>query len=159
MAGRRGSPRVTQAQRATFITQLKINGNVRQSAIFAGFDPQTAYDHRSKDAIFAQEWAGALLVGHQNLRDSLVEEAVRRARDGTEGYVVSLGRMVQDPVKGGYLTEKKHSDSLMAKLLEGFDPDRFAKKQAGVTVNVIPTELQPDPVPEPDEPGPDKPIL
>lgn len=151
--------KITSVQKAAFIAQLKVNGNVSQSARMAGFDPATAQSYRRKDEVFAKKWADALLDGHQSLRDSLVEEAVRRARDGAEEYVVSLGRMVQDPVKGGYLTVKKHSDSLMKVLLEGYDPDRFRAKAPTVSVNVIPIELQPDPVPEPDEPGPDKPVL
>lgn len=158
MAQKRGSPKITKEQKADFIATLRLNGNVTQSARKAGFDPSTAYDLKGADDAFAKEWATSLQIGRECLRDSLIEEAVRRARDGVDELVVSMGRVVQDPIRGGYLTVKKHSDSLMSKLLDGFDPGTFRAPPASVNLNVIPADLQPDPKPTPDEPGPDKPI-
>lgn len=159
MTQRRGSPKITREQKAIFIATLKLNGNVTQSARMAGFDPSTAYDIKSVDEAFAKDWATALQIGRECLRDSLMEEAVRRARDGVDELVVSMGRVVQDPENGGYLTVKKHSDSLMAKLLDGLDPATFRAPPSQTNVNIIPADLQPDPVPTPDEPAPEKPIL
>ncbi len=56
MAGRKKAPMWRQA----FLRALKRTGNVRASAVEAGVDAGTAYDHRAKDAGFREGWAGAL---------------------------------------------------------------------------------------------------
>lgn len=158
MTARRGSPKVTREQLVDFLATLKLNGNVTQSAKSAGFAPSTAYELRNGDEKFAKAWLEALAIGRECLRDSLIEEAVRRGRDGTEEYVVSHGQVVTDPENGGYLRVKKYSDGLMSKLLDGLDPETFRAPSPQTNI-IIPAELQPDPPPTPDEPGPDKPVL
>jgi len=56
MAGRKKSPQ----WRKVFLRALARTGNARASAVEAGVDVGTAYDHRIKDPAFAGQWAGAL---------------------------------------------------------------------------------------------------
>jgi hypothetical protein len=56
MAGKRKNP----LWRKVFLRALASTGNARASAVEAGVDVGTAYDHRIKDPGFAGQWAGAL---------------------------------------------------------------------------------------------------
>ena len=56
MAGTKKSP----IWRKVFLRALARTGNARASAVEAGVDVGTAYDHRIKDPAFAGQWAGAL---------------------------------------------------------------------------------------------------
>jgi len=56
MAGKRKSP----LWRKVFLRALARTGNARASAVEAGVDVGTAYDHRIKDPGFAKQWAAAL---------------------------------------------------------------------------------------------------
>jgi hypothetical protein len=56
MAGKRKNP----LWRKVFLRALARTGNARASAVEAGVDVGTAYDHRIRDAGFAKLWTGAL---------------------------------------------------------------------------------------------------
>ena len=56
MAGKRKAP----LWRQVFLRALRRTGNVRASAVEAGVDPGTAYDHRAKDVGFREGWDAAL---------------------------------------------------------------------------------------------------
>ncbi len=66
--------------------------------------------------------------------DRLLAEAVRRATEGDDEYVVSMGKLVMGP-EGNPLTTRKRSDRLLELLLKARLPE-FRDKQTDVNVNV-----------------------
>lgn len=154
----RGSPRINENTWKVFLEKLRINGNATQASALVGIDRTTAYNKRNEDADFAKAWDDAVNDGRQRLADQCIEEAFRRGHDGWDEPVVSQGQVVVDPENGGYLRIRKYSDGLLSKLMDGLAPKTF-KPTPQDRSNDMPAELQPDPVPTPDEPGPEKPIL
>lgn len=83
--------------RKVFLRALARSGNARASAVEAGVDVGTAYDHRIKDAAFAGQWAGALAKFKAN-----AQKKALRLRSGQAG---KAGEMV--------LRRTKHGDKLV----------------------------------------------
>jgi hypothetical protein len=151
---RRGSPTITTRQRARFIQHLAQTANVTSSCAFAGFDRPSAYFFRKSDPEFAEAWADAL---EQSI-DVLEAEARRRALEGDKEPVVNKDGLVYDE-NGKPLYISKRSDMLLVTLLKAHRPGRFQPQQQAVAAgNAVPADLQPDPEPTPDEPGPANPI-
>lgn len=98
---------------AKFLSALEETANVAESARLTGIGRATAYRERKENPDFAAKWDTALQLG----MDSLIDEAVRRARDGTTKPVYQGGKLV------GYVQE--YSDTLMIFLLKAHDPARF----------------------------------
>lgn len=157
---RRGSPTIRTDQRARFIAHLAQSANVTASAEIAGFARSTAYDLRASDDEFASEWDDAL----EQATDSLEAEARRRAMYGVKEPVVNKDGLVFDE-NDQPLYVQRYSDTLMIALLKAhrapkFNPPTAVAPYGGSGVGVgVPAELRPDPVPTPDEPGPESPIL
>lgn len=151
---RRGSPAITAYQRARFIEHLAQTANVTGAARFAGFDRNTAYDWKARDPEFAAAWQDAL----QQATDDLEAEARRRAMVGVREPVVNNRGLVYDE-NDKPLYVFKPSDTLMSLLLKAHNPARFNPSPAQASANTIPDALKQDPDPEPDEEGPDDPVL
>jgi hypothetical protein len=150
---RHGSPTITSRQRARFLGHLAETANVTASAIIAGFDRRTAYEHRIIDAEFAAAWEDAL----DQATDTLEAEARRRALEGCREPVVNKDGLVYDENQVPMYVQK-YSDTLMITLLKAHRPSRFATLPQPATAPSVPTDLQRDPEPVPDEPGPANPI-
>lgn len=151
---RRGSPTITPRQRGMFLEKLTQTANVTASAQASGFDRRTAYDMRSVDPDFAAAWDDAL---EQSI-DTLEAEARRRAMDGVQEPVVSMGRIVEvidDAGNKAPLYVRKYSDTLMITLLKAHRGHRFNPTPAQANVATLPPELMKDPEPQPDEPVPE----
>lgn len=93
-----------------FLSALEETANVAESARLTGIGRATAYRERKENPDFAAKWDEALQLG----MDSLIDEAVRRARDGTTKPVYQGGKLV------GYV--KEYSDTLLIFLLKAHKP-------------------------------------
>lgn len=94
MAGRKKSP----LWRKVFLRALARSGNARASAVEAGIDVGTAYNHRIKDAAFAGRWAAALATfkarpaGRGGKAGKAGEMVLRRTRHGDKLVRAAPGR-------------------------------------------------------------------
>jgi hypothetical protein len=94
MAGTKKSPQ----WRKVFLSALARTGNARASAVEAGIDVRTAYDHRIKDAAFAARWAAALAkfkarpAGRGGKPGKTGELVLRRTRHGDKLVRAAPGR-------------------------------------------------------------------
>ena len=106
----------TPKTRADFLEALKETCNVSKACELSGLARRSAYDWREEDPEFARDWQKALDIA----ADGLEEEAVRRARDGTQKPVYQGGQLV------GYVQE--YSDTLLIFLLKGAKPKKYSEK-------------------------------
>lgn len=102
MAGRKGpaKPKAdtkdtgsTRDAREVFLDHLRKTSNISQSASIALVERKTVYRWREADPAFAAAWDDAI----DEATDMLEAEARRRAIEGDEEYVVSMGQLVRDP--------------------------------------------------------------
>lgn len=133
MAGRKGPVKAkagtigtdpTRDARDKFIQHLCVTGNISASARYAGVSRSTVHRWRDADPVFAELWADAEEEGV----DALEQEARRRATEGDEEYVVSMGQLVKDPETGAFLTTRKRSDTLMTLLLKAHRPEKYRER-------------------------------
>jgi hypothetical protein len=76
--------KITPKKRETFLSELRLDGNVSRAARVCGARRETFYAHRNEDEAFKAEWEAAVELGEANARDVLEEEAHRRALDGSD---------------------------------------------------------------------------
>jgi hypothetical protein len=94
MAGKKKSP----LWRKVFLRALARTGNARASAVEAGVDVGTAYDHRIKDGAFLAQWAGALATftarppGRGGKAGKAGEMVLRRTQHGDKLVRAAPGR-------------------------------------------------------------------
>ncbi|MFT9366503.1 MULTISPECIES: hypothetical protein [Gluconobacter] len=133
MAGRKGlakgrtttkTTRSTRNPREIFLQHLRKTSNISESARIALIDRATAYKWREADPEFARAWEDAI----DEATDALEAEARRRALDGHEEYVISMGQIVRDPETGKPLMQRKFSDSLTTLLLKAHRPEKYRER-------------------------------
>jgi hypothetical protein len=100
-----------------FLDALAETCNVSLSCQRAGIGRTVAYDYRKQNKRFAAAWARALEIGVGSLED----EAIRRARDGTDKGIYHDGKWIA--------TEKRYSDTLLIFLLKAHKPDVYNPPQ------------------------------
>jgi AcrR family transcriptional regulator len=113
---------------AVFLETLSETGHVTKSAAAAGIPRRTVYNWRRDDEGFRQQWDEAAELG----TDALVDEAVRRGKDGTLRPVYQRGKEVG--------TIREFSDTLLIFLLKARRPeyrDTARVQVAGDPVNPI----------------------
>lgn len=110
-------------RRTKFLRLLEDTGMVLSSCRGAGISSETAYDHRKRDAVFAQAWSDALEL----YADRLEQEAYRRAVMGVDEPVFQQGEQVG--------VVRRYSDSLLAIKLKAHRPDRY-RERVSVDANV-----------------------
>jgi hypothetical protein len=119
-----------EADQAAFLAAFAVHGTITAAARQIGHDRDIHYRWLREDPSYRERFDAA----NDQFADTLVAEAVRRARDGTVRYVVSAGRLVTDK-EGEPLTEREYSDTLMALLLKshrrGVYGDRTAVEHSG----------------------------
>ena len=126
----------TRDVRSLFLEHLRKSANVSESARVAVISRATVHRWRQEDPDFAAAWDDAM----EDATDTLEAEARRRALDGHEEYVVSMGQIVRDPETGLPLKQRKYSDALTALLLKAHRPERYrerheVKNTGNVTLN------------------------
>lgn len=120
MATNGTSPKLTAKKRALFLRELAECGNVTHAARAAGYSKRWMLQLRAQDAEFSAAWDDAL----DEAAEVLERAAWRRAHDGVEEPIVSMGKLVRND-DGTPLTVRKYSDSLMQFLLRGMLPQKY----------------------------------
>jgi hypothetical protein len=103
----------TPEKEAEFLAQLSDTANVSVSAKVCGLSRSTVYEWRDSDETFRAAWDAAVQRG----TEALIDEAVRRGKDGVTKGIYYQGRRVDD------LTE--YSDTLLMFMLKARRPELF----------------------------------
>src|SRR5262245_19941587 len=106
--------KLTQARRECFLRALAVSGSVTAAAAMAGTSRTRVYELRKVDPAFAALWDEA----EETATDALEAEARRRAIDGVELPVISMGKILKD-ADGNVVTIRRYSDQLLTLLLKG----------------------------------------
>lgn len=132
-AERRRWPKVTRAQRTTFLERLAAGYTVTAAAESAGRNKRRFYDLRDADEAFAAEWTDSYDAGTDVLR----EEARRRGVDGWDEPVFQGGQQVG--------VVRKYSDRMLELELKRRDPAYRENHRLEVTgANGGPVAVQAD---------------
>lgn len=140
-----GRPKRTNARDDMFFEALAASGNVTVAAHHAGYARRCIYEWRQIDEEFARRFAEACEVS----ADLLEGEARRRGVEGVEEFVVSAGRVVENPETGLPLMKRIYSDALLSMLLKARKPELFGDRskvelsgQLGVDINAARAKLE-----------------
>lgn len=97
-----------------YLDDLRTHGIRSKAARAAGMTLRTVMQYAEADQEFAEEER----LAQVEASDYLEEEARRRAVDGVPVYKMFMGEQVE--------VERKYSDSLLSKLLDGALPEKYA---------------------------------
>jgi hypothetical protein len=120
----------TGARKRHFLEVLAASGNVSMAIAAAKISRRIVYDLRNNDETFARAWSDAEDIA----ADRLETEAWRRAVDGVEEPVISLGKVVQTE-DGTPLVIRRYSDNLLLALLRAHRPEKY-RDRSSVEVDV-----------------------
>jgi hypothetical protein len=147
--GRRMSKPEREQAQETFLTAYQLNGNIMLSCRRANIDRSTFYQWMEHDETFSIECRQA----EKDFADLALAEFRKRAMEGYEKPVISMGRMVfeETPIlnndgtpkldskdhpmmkRGKPLTERVVSDNLLAMLVKRHFPEFRDKQQVELT--------------------------
>jgi len=102
-----------------FLEALREAGNIRIACEVAGIDRRQLHQKKTRDPKFSADWDAA----YAEAADRLEQEAWRRAVEGVEEPVVSMGKLVRDE-DGKPIALRKYSDTLMLALLRAHKPEK-----------------------------------
>jgi hypothetical protein len=119
-------------QQRAFLAAYSTLGNVTKAAAIAGISRETAYQWKRTDREYRKAWKQARTMAGGALED----EAVTRAKEGYEEYVLYKGDVVLAPLAPGEpegaprqpLMRRKVSDKLLGQLLGGLLKRDYARQ-------------------------------
>jgi hypothetical protein len=133
---RRQGQRLTKEQRIAvqekFLKSFSMTANIRAACMSAGIDRSLVYYWQEHDETFSMRFN----IAEQEANDVIRAELFRRAVQGYEKPVVSVGKVVYDK-DGKPMTERVYSDTLLSLLARSRMPE-FREKQSvdlNATVN------------------------
>lgn len=118
MARQARTLRTEEKRREEFLEALSHTANITAACAKAKLPRRTAYQWRAAMPDFSAAWDAALELG----TDSLEDEAVRRAHEGTLKPVYQGGKKVG--------TIREYSDTLLIFMLKARRPERFKERLA-----------------------------
>lgn len=132
---RRQGQRMTAEERAQtqakFLESFAKTANVRAACMDAGIDRSLVYQWAEHNDEFSLRFKQAELDANDVIR----AELYRRAIEGTEKPVVSMGRVARDE-EGKILMIREYSDNLLALLAKSRMPEFREKTQVDVNAQV-----------------------
>ncbi len=156
--------KITRLQRSKFMAALAEWGTREAACAVSGISHRQVARLIAEDAEFAEEFEEA----RQAALASMGIAVVKYGRDGWDEPVIT-GKgpvMVPDldkPIDADgklqlkVMTVRKRDPKLLLAALAALAPNQWGPF-AGQQAPPLPADLQPDPKPTPDEPGPEKPI-
>ncbi|HTQ70964.1 MAG TPA: hypothetical protein VMH92_05655 [Acidocella sp.] len=117
--------KIRETQKSAFLKLFREIGVLAWCADAAGVARATVYEWKKADP----EFLAAFTEAEEIAADKLEVEAIRRAHDGVERYVVNQGRIVNAP-DGTPLVEREYSDQLLIRLLMARRRDKFGNHQS-----------------------------
>lgn len=120
-------PSVTAARKRAFLKILSEIPSIRGASRAVGLDHKQPYKWAEADPVFARKFENAKAAGVGKIE----AEAMRRAAEGVERYVVQGGRVVMDPNDPKKpLTIREFSDNLMNTLLKAHGGPEYREKSS-----------------------------
>jgi len=119
----RNSVHLLKARKKAFLKVYAASGSLTEAAKRVKVSRSQHYVWLKDDVDYAAKFEDA----REQAGELLVAEAWRRAVDGVEEPVVSMGKMVRND-DGSPLLVRKHSDALMQTLLKSYQPGRFRER-------------------------------
>lgn len=108
-----------------FLVALSEHGTIKAACRVADISRSAATKHREADPDFAKAWDLAI----EEAGEGLEAEARRRAVEGVQKPLLSMGKIVMDPANPGkMLMETTYSDKLLEVLLRACNK-KFAAQQ------------------------------
>lgn len=120
---------LTDRDKDKFLQALTTGLSVTSAAAKAGRHRNSFYKLAKRDPEFARAREDAINAGTEALED----EALRRARDGTEKPVYQGGKQVG--------TVREYSDTLIIFLLKARDPHRYRDNMQATLAGAVTVEL------------------
>jgi hypothetical protein len=114
--------------RPEFLAAFAESCSIQKAAKWPNIHRQTHYDWLANDPSYPARFKEARERAAQTLED----EAVRRAVHGVHRPVLYKGKQVY--LGGEPLFETHHSDRLLIRLLEVYDPERFGRRNGNTEV-------------------------
>jgi len=111
-----------------FLAAFAESCSIQKAAKWAGIHRQTHYDWLANDPSYPARFKEA----RERAARTLEDEAVRRAVHGVRRPVLYKGKQVY--IGGEPLFETHHSDRLLIRLLEVYDPERFGRRTGNTEV-------------------------
>jgi hypothetical protein len=135
MRKRRQGQRMTAEERKqaqeVFLQSFALTANVRAACMKAGIDRSQIYRWQEHDQDFSFRFKQA----SEDANDMVRAELFRRAVQGYEKPLVSMGRVVLDENTKEPLKEKVYSDQLLALLAKARLPEFRDKQQIEANIN------------------------
>lgn len=132
---RRQGQRLTKEQRAAaqekFLKSFSMTANVRAACMQAGIERSLVYYWQEHDPSFSLRFN----VAEQEANDVIRAELFRRAVQGYEKPVTSVGKAVYDK-DGKLLTERVYSDNLLSLLARARMPEFRDKQSVDLNANI-----------------------
>lgn len=129
--GQRMSADERKVAQEKFLKSFSMTANVRAACMSAGIDRSQIYRWQEHDQDFSMRFK----VAEQDANDLIRGELFRRAVQGIEKPVVSMGKVVYGK-DGKPLTERAYSDQLLSLLAKSRMPEFRDKQQIEHTGNV-----------------------
>jgi hypothetical protein len=104
-----------------FLEALRVTGNISAAARAVGIRRAAVYDACLRCGTFSRQFEEAREDGW----DNMMEEARRRALQGTPRLVMRKGVPVIDPKTGMPYVQRRYSDRLLMFLLRMYRPEKF----------------------------------
>lgn len=151
--------KITPQQKLDIFFGLRRNLTVREALAEANVGASAAYALLRSDPDFREQWEHARGPVIDMVEDITIDWAIH----GELEPVVSAGKLIYHNDEHGrpdftrpWLVRRRNA-AINALVLRAGKPEKYARPEN--SQQALPLDLQPDPVPTPDEPGPDKPIL
>ena len=108
---------VTTYRKNRFLEGVELKGTMSGAALYTDGKASTVKSYLSRAEIDPQ-FAADIKAAQQRFAESIVNEAYRRAVEGSEQVIIRKGRVLRDE-NGNPVLHRSYSDRLMMKLLSG----------------------------------------
>lgn len=114
--------RIKHPKQRAFLSVYAETSNIVKAARSAQINRGTHYHWLDSDP----DYARAFDMARRQSGDILESEAMRRAVEGTEEYVLHQGQPVRDPDNPGqFLKKRRYSDFLLFKMMQAAIPEKY----------------------------------
>ncbi len=129
--GQRMTAEEKRVAKETFLQAFSMTANVRAACLKAGIDRSQIYRWQEHD----QEFSMKFHIAEQEANDLIRAELFRRAVQGYDKPLVSMGKLIYDD-KGNVKTEKVYSDMLLSLLAKARLPEFRDKQIIDLNANI-----------------------
>lgn len=146
--------KISRTQISKFMAHYSQWGVRHAAAKFSGIPMKAITALIERNADFAAEFEEAKQIASADLE----MEIIRRGKEGWEENLYLPGKGPMIGPDGKVMTVRRFDPKLLLAAAAANMPEKYGS-YAGMATPALPEDLQPDPLPTPDEKGPEKPKL